>query len=244
MKINEQLKRTNLSNSQLFTKIDVNGTSTIEKNEFMQFFQKDLLVKGVSNDDLMLAFDSLDMNKDGVLSINEFCLCLEGVQLNFEQKLRQFDPELEKALKDEINMLFDFFDSNKDNFITQQELEAALKSQNPNVTLNEILTMMKLADRDMNKQIDRKEFTDIMLPQMKAEVVNKDQNLDDLRRLFKEFDLDQSNYLSKTEFREALVRLGIELSDVQVDDLLKEIDLDENKVIDIDEFIAFLAIAD
>ena len=54
----------------------------------MQFFQKDLLVKGISNDDLMLAFDSLDMNKDGVLSINEFCLCLEGVQLNFEQKLR------------------------------------------------------------------------------------------------------------------------------------------------------------
>jgi hypothetical protein len=29
-----------------------------------------------------------------------------------------------------------------------------------------------------------------------------------------------------------------------VEDLLKEIDIDENKVIDIDEFIAFLAIAD
>jgi Ca2+-binding EF-hand superfamily protein len=73
---------------------------------------------------------------------------------------------------------------------------------------------MKLADRDMNKQIDRKEFTEIMLPQLKAEVINKDQNLDDLRRLFKEFDLDQSNYLSKVEFREALVRLGVVLSDV------------------------------
>jgi hypothetical protein len=83
-----------------------------------------------------------------------------------------------------------------------------------------------------------------MLPQLKAEVINKDQNLDDLRRLFKEFDLDQSNYLSKGEFREALVRIGIVLSDVQVDDLLKEIDLDQNNVIDIDEFIAFLAIAD
>jgi hypothetical protein len=79
---------------------------------------------------------------------------------------------------------------------------------------------------------------------LKAEVINKDQNLDDLRRLFKEFDLDQSNYLSKVEFREALVRLGVILSDVQVDDLLKEIDLDQNNVIDIDEFIAFLAIAD
>lgn len=164
MKINEQLKRLNLSNSQLFSKIDLNGTSTIEKNEFLQFFQKDLIVKGLSTEDLLLAFEALDMNKDGVLSINEFCLCLEGVQHNFDQKLRQFDPELEKSLKEEINMLFDFFDTNKDNLISQQELDSALRSQNPNVTINEILTIMKMADRDMNKQIDRKEFIEIMLP--------------------------------------------------------------------------------
>ena len=83
-----------------------------------------------------------------------------------------------------------------------------------------------------------------MLPQLKAEVLTRDQNLHDLRRLFKEFDLDQSNYLSRVEFREALIRLGIELSDVQLDDLMKEIDIDGNGVVDIDEFIAFLAIAD
>jgi Ca2+-binding EF-hand superfamily protein len=128
LKINDQLKRSGLSNSQLFSKIDVNSTSTIEKQEFIQFFQKDLIVKGLTIDEIHLAFDSLDMNKDGVLSINEFCLLLEGVQHNFDQKLRQFDPELEKTLKEEINMLFDFFDTNKDNVITQQELESALKS--------------------------------------------------------------------------------------------------------------------
>ena len=102
-KINDQLKRSGLSNSQLFTKIDVNGTSTIEKQEFSQFFQKDLIVKGLTSDDINLAFDSIDMNKDGVLSINEFCLLLEGVQQNFDQKLRQFDPELEKTLREEVN---------------------------------------------------------------------------------------------------------------------------------------------
>jgi Ca2+-binding EF-hand superfamily protein len=103
LKINDQLKRSGLSNSQLFTKIDVNGTSTIEKQEFSQFFQKDLIVKGLTSDDINLAFDSIDMNKDGVLSINEFCLLLEGVQQNFDQKLRQFDPELEKTLREEVN---------------------------------------------------------------------------------------------------------------------------------------------
>ena len=78
-----------------------------------------MLVKGLSLDDIDLAFDSLDMNKDGVLSINEFCLLLEGAQQNFDQKLRQFDPELEKSLREEINSLFDFFDTNKDNQINQ-----------------------------------------------------------------------------------------------------------------------------
>jgi Ca2+-binding EF-hand superfamily protein len=102
-KINDQLKRSGLSNSQLFTKIDVNGTSTIEKQEFSQFFQKDLIVKGLTSDDINLAFDSIDMNKDGVLSINEFCLLLEGVQQNFDQKLLRFDPELEKTLREEVN---------------------------------------------------------------------------------------------------------------------------------------------
>ena len=78
-----------------------------------------MLVKGLSLDDIDLAFDSLDMNKDGVLSINEFCLLLEGAQQNYDQKLRQFDPELEKSLREEINSLFDFFDTNKDNQINQ-----------------------------------------------------------------------------------------------------------------------------
>jgi Ca2+-binding EF-hand superfamily protein len=49
---------------------------------------------------------------------------------------------------------------------------------------------------------------------MKAEILSHEQNLDDLRRLFKQFDGDQSNYLSKAEFREALSKLGIVLSDV------------------------------
>ena len=91
----------------------------------------------------------------------------------------------------------------------------------------------------MNKYIDRKEFIEILLPQMKSEILSNEQNLDDLRRLFKQFDGDQSNYLSKAEFREALLKLGIALSDVQMDDLIKEVDLDGNQVIDIDEFIAW-----
>lgn len=53
-----------------------------------------------------------------------------------------------------------------------------------------------------------------MLPQMKQEMLSFEKNFDDLRRLFKECDKDQSNYLSKDELREALIKLSIELSEV------------------------------
>ena len=43
-----------------------------------------------------------------------------------------------------------------------------------------------------------------MLPFLKMEMINYEKNLDDLRRLFKEFDLDSSNYLTKEELKLAL----------------------------------------
>jgi Ca2+-binding EF-hand superfamily protein len=36
-------------------------------------------VKGISEDEVEIMFDALDTNRDGILSINEFCICLEGI---------------------------------------------------------------------------------------------------------------------------------------------------------------------
>jgi Ca2+-binding EF-hand superfamily protein len=163
-KINDQLRRSGLTNGQLFSKVDLNGNGVVERSEFKQFFTKDLTVKNMSMEEIELVFEAVDMNKDGLLSVNEFCLCLEGVQQSFEQRIRAFDPDLEKSLKEEINTLFDFFDTNKDNKITIDELQLALKSQNPFITQHEIELIMKEGDRDLNKNLDRKEFADILLP--------------------------------------------------------------------------------
>jgi Ca2+-binding EF-hand superfamily protein len=50
--------------------------------------------------------------------------------------------------------------------------------------------------------------------------------------------------LSKIELKESLNHLNIVLTDVQLEDLMKEFDIDNNQMIDIDEFIAFLGIAE
>ena len=87
---------------------------------------------------------------------------------------------------------------------------------------------MKQTDVNASGGIDRKEFMEVLLPQMKMEMLTYNTNFEELRRLFKEFDSDQSNYLNKEELRAALVTLNITLTDIQMEDLMKEIDLDSN----------------
>jgi hypothetical protein len=45
---------------------------------------------------------------------------------------------------------------------------------------------------DSNKSgfLERGEFYDLLLPKMKEDIINSENNLDELRRLFKEADLD------------------------------------------------------
>jgi len=58
------------------------------------------------------------------------------------------------------------------------------------ITLAEISSIMKQADTDKSQSIDRSEFMSVMLPQLKLEMMSYEKNLDDLRRMFKEFDSD------------------------------------------------------
>lgn len=73
---------------------------------------------------------------------------------------------------------------------------------------------MKEADTNNSASIDRQEFMNMMLPKLKLEIMQYERNFDDLRRLFKEFDTDQSNYLSKDELKLSLEKLNITLTDV------------------------------
>jgi Ca2+-binding EF-hand superfamily protein len=64
----------------LYERMDVNKNGMVERQELLTFFAQDFVVKGVQvPQDVELLFDAMDMNRDALLSVNEFCLCLEGV---------------------------------------------------------------------------------------------------------------------------------------------------------------------
>ena len=76
-RISDYLKKTNMTVSDLHSKLDADGDGKVDKREFVTRM-RDIGVPGLLPADLGLVFDSLDINDDGGLSPSEFSLFLEG----------------------------------------------------------------------------------------------------------------------------------------------------------------------
>ena len=83
-----------------------------------------------------------------------------------------------------------------------------------------------------------------MLPKMKDELLNQEDNLEDLRAMFLDADIDHSGTLSVDEIYSVMLKLGAEVSIEELVELMNEIDVDRDGTLDIDEFIALMSLGD
>ncbi len=100
----------------------------------------------------------------------------------------------------EIDALFSRLDDNKDGVMSEEELFKAVSASTQNkCTRQEVKDIMKALDTDGNGYIDRDEFREFMVNQMKQDIVSAEDEMEDLRARFKEYDLDGSGWLSPAE---------------------------------------------
>lgn len=85
--------------------------------------------------------------------------------------------------------------------------------------------------------LNKVQFNSMMLPIMINEILEKKDNIQDLRALFLEADVDGSGFLDVAELYVAIKKMGADITEDELAVLMAEIDVDKNSVIDIDEFI-------
>ncbi|URE21501.1 hypothetical protein MUK42_10586 [Musa troglodytarum] len=159
----------------------------------------------------------------------------------------------------EFQEAFCLFDKDGDGCITLEELGTVIKSLGQNPSEEELQEMIREVDSDGNGTIEFAEFLNLMSRKVKETNVEEE-----LKEAFKVFDKDQNGYISASEvasqdasvspsarppdlflfllaqLRNVMMNLGEKLTDEEVDQMIREADLDGDGQVNYEEFVRMM----
>mmetsp|Transcript_97726 Transcript_97726/g.203928 ORF Transcript_97726/g.203928 Transcript_97726/m.203928 type:complete len:148 (+) Transcript_97726:106-549(+) len=133
----------------------------------------------------------------------------------------------------EFKETFDAFDEDEDQKLSRKELGKLLNSLGQNPTEEDLTNMM--ADAEGEERIDFPDFLSLMARKMKDTDTEEE-----LIEAFKVFDRDGDGFITAGELRDSMTHLGEGLSHIEVDEMIKEADLDGDGQINYDEFVKMM----
>merc|ERR1712179_677856 len=143
--------------------------------------------------------------------------------------------DLDKILHAEFREAFDEFDKDGSGAISSKELLGVMRAMGQNPTEDELNNMVMGVDLDGNGTIEFPEFLEMM--EQKA---TEDDDADTIREAFKIFDRDKDGFISTKELKKVTTMLGQQLTKEEVEEFMKEADVDGNGKLDYDEFVKMM----
>ncbi|KAI4368669.1 hypothetical protein MLD38_017202 [Melastoma candidum] len=149
-----------------------------------------------------------------------------------ERKEEEMADQLTDDQISEFKEAFSLFDKDGDGCITTKELGTVMRSLGQNPTEAELQDMINEVDADGNGTIDFPEFLNLMARKMKDT-----DSEEELKEAFRVFDKDQNGFISAAELRHVMTNLGEKLTDEEVDEMIREADVDGDGQINYEEFV-------
>ncbi|KAL3846942.1 hypothetical protein ACJMK2_017882 [Sinanodonta woodiana] len=136
---------------------------------------------------------------------------------------------------DEFKEAFNMYDKDGDGTITTKELGTVMRSMGQNPTEAELISMIADVDVDGNGRIDFNEFVTMMVANMKD--LSGEEGL---REAFRMFDKDRNGFISSAELRHVMTTMGDKLTDLEVDEMIREVDIDGDGQVNYEEFVVMM----
>ncbi|KAL3512481.1 hypothetical protein ACH5RR_025198 [Cinchona calisaya] len=132
----------------------------------------------------------------------------------------------------EFKEAFKLFDDDNTGCIATKHLGTVMRSLGLNPTEAELQDMIDEVDPDVNETINFHHFLDLMARKIE-ETVSEDL----LKEAFQVFDKDRTGFISAAELRQVLTTQGDKMTDEEVDEMLKEADVDGDGQVNYAEFV-------
>ncbi|XP_076309463.1 calcium-binding protein E63-1-like isoform X2 [Tachypleus tridentatus] len=137
----------------------------------------------------------------------------------------------------ELKVAFVLMDKNHDGRVNASELKAMLESLGILLTDSMIHHMLNQVNMRDDGLINEEEFMTWMA---RLQISMKDDVMEDLLAAFRVFDKDRNGFITRDELRVAMEMIGEPLSDLELDELLKATDVDNDGRINYEEFVRIL----
>ncbi|CAB4013129.1 calmodulin 12 [Paramuricea clavata] len=145
------------------------------------------------------------------------------------------ERELTQDQIKEFEEAFLLFDTDCSGTISIDELEVVMNSLGQRPTDEELKRMIAEADADGNGEVDFEEFLSLMKKQMK----DMDPEAE-LRELFQVFDMNSDGKISAVEVQTIMSQQGERINNEELQELIREADLDGDGFINFQEFKLFI----
>ena len=131
----------------------------------------------------------------------------------------------------ELRCAFDLFDNDNDGKIDIAELGKAIQKMGQKLTEDDLKEMIKEVDSDYNGTIEFSEFVQLMESKMKD-----NDSEEEIFEAFKIFDKKGTGLISKKELKHILSSLHEPLGNDEIEDIMKQWDLDHDGFLNYEEF--------
>ncbi|XP_038066029.1 calmodulin-beta-like [Patiria miniata] len=143
--------------------------------------------------------------------------------------------DLSEAQIAEFRQAFSIFDKDGDGTITHKELATVMRSLGQNPSEAELQDMINEADQDGNGTIDFTEFVSMMGQKMKELDTEEE-----IREAFRVFDKDGNGFISAAELRHVMLSLDDKVDKHEVEEMIRDADVDGDGQVNYEEFVAMM----
>ncbi|XP_041842040.1 calcium-binding protein 2 [Melanotaenia boesemani] len=152
------------------------------------------------------------------------------------------ERELAQAEIDELQEAFKEFDYDQDGYLNYKDVAECMRTMGYMPTEMELLEIVQQIKMRMGGLMDFDDFIELMGPRMMGETVNM-LGLKELQSAFVQFDQNGDGKINQDELKEAVkTMLGEKLKKGELEEMLKELDINADGNIDFEEFVMMLSI--
>ena len=142
---------------------------------------------------------------------------------------------LSAEAKEEMKTVFSSFDKDGSGTVSASELARGMSRVEGGLTEEQCIELVNLGDNDGDRQMDLEEFIAIVEEGFSL-LETEDEGVDLIAEEFSNFDLNGDGFIDRDELKAAMVEMGEELDEVELEQMFKAADADGDEKITLAEF--------